>query len=171
MTCQLVADNLSARATVVDKANKAAQQLTSELQQSPTRQHQDTHAALKEVCGELLRIAQRYTPHNPPTYNDVVSLTRCAQLLSSIGVPVNLAAKFMAVSQDLAPTPTKIFQHSREYKLLEAKAVAGFATLADLQTKPAVNGSKDFQKGVREGYKRASSLATLFLDDIQKGDL
>ena len=59
--------------------------------------------------------------------------------------------------------------NSFEYRYLRNKAIAGFATIADLTAKPSAVGTLDYQSGVREGYRRASEVAIIFLADIQNG--
>jgi hypothetical protein len=64
--------------------------------------------------------------------------------------------------------PNCVF-NSFDYRYLRNKAIAGFATIADLPAKPSAVGTLDYQSGVREGYRRASEVAIMFLDDIQNG--
>jgi hypothetical protein len=59
--------------------------------------------------------------------------------------------------------------NSFEYRYLRSKSIAGFATIADLTCKPVAVGSLEYQNGIREGYRRASEIAILFLDDVQSG--
>lgn len=117
---------------------------------------------LTQICGSLLRLAQKYVPHGPAAFADAGEIVRCASTLKLMGLAVNVTERFAAaVSSD-----SDVLTHPNDYRQLRNKAIAGFATIADLTDKPAAVGSQEFQRGVREGYRRASDIAILFLDDI-----
>ena len=127
---------------------------------------QGLYGELRNICATLLRIAQRYVPATPAAFADAASVVKCAKLMESLGLQPGLEAKFAArVSNS---TDVGVL-NSFEYRYLRSKAVAGFATIADLTCKPVAVGSLDYQNGVREGYRRASEIAILFLDDVQSG--
>jgi hypothetical protein len=79
-----------------------------------------------------------------------------------MGLTVNVNERFAAATAADIETIT----HPNNYRQLRNKAIAGFATIADLTDKPAAVGSQEFQRGVREGYRRASDIAISFLEDI-----
>jgi hypothetical protein len=61
---------------------------------------------------------------------------------------------------------TDVIKSSFEYRQLRNKMIAGLAVIADLTERPAAAGSQEYQRGVREGYRRASDIAATFLEDI-----
>jgi hypothetical protein len=129
----------------------------------------DSHAeSLKQVCSRVLTIAQKYIPATILAYSDADELVKCAKLLKSMGVDVDVAAKFAAKCD--AADADAIVVNSNTYRRLKHKAIAGFATLADMTEKPSATGNEEYQNGVREGYRRASVIAITFLEDIQQGD-
>lgn len=136
---------------------------------SPVTSSSEVHLTrLKHICKRLLKIAQRYIPKTVLAYSDTDDLVKCAKLLHSMGVDVEvdsgLAAKYAAVD------PDEIVVNSAAYRALKQKAIAGLATVADMGEKMTATGSREYQKGVREGYQRASAVAIAFLEDIQNGD-
>lgn len=124
-------------------------------------------ARLKQVCQRLLQIAQKYVPKTALAYNDSENLVKCAKLLHSMGLPVEIAPGFAAKCD--AVDIDEIVVNSVPYRKLKHRAVAGLSTLADMTEKSAATGSKEYQRGVREGYRRASDIASMFLEDIQNG--
>jgi hypothetical protein len=48
--------------------------------------------------------------------------------------------------------------------------MASLAVIADLTERPAATGSSEYQRGMREGYRRASDIAVMFLEDISGGE-
>lgn len=79
-----------------------------------------------------------------------------------MGLSVNVHDCFAAA----VAVDTDTLMRPNDYRQLRNKSIAGFATIADLTDKPAAVGSQDFQRGVREGYRRASDIAISFLEDI-----
>lgn len=122
---------------------------------------------LQQICRSLLRLTQRYVPSSPNTFSDYLEVVQCTKVLQKIGVSVDVATRFAAVIEG---TGNEIITNSSDYRYLKNKCIAGFATIADLTEKPAAVGSPEFQRGVREGYRRASDIAVLFLEDIQSGE-
>lgn len=119
---------------------------------------------LKNICLSLLRLAQKYVHPTAHTYADFVEIVQCVKMLQKLGVEPAVAEKFKAV---VGATGNEIVTNSADYRYLRNCCIAGFATIADLTEKPAAVGSQEFQRGVREGYRRASDIAVMFLDDIQ----
>jgi hypothetical protein len=119
---------------------------------------------LQSLCGTLLQIAQKYTPDTPQAYVDAAAVAQCGRQLEHIGVHIPAAAHFAAATA--ATNKGDMVICSPEYRYLRNKAIAGFATIADLGAKNPVVGTHDFIAGLRDGYKRASTLAVAFLDDI-----
>lgn len=122
---------------------------------------------LKQICCALIRIAQQYVPTTPNAFAAFSEVVHCTKMLQKLGVDICVAEKFNAV---VNTTGNEVIRNSTDYRYLRNTAIAGFATIADLTEKPAAMGSPEFQHGVREGYRRASNIAMLFLADIQGGD-
>jgi hypothetical protein len=141
-------------------AKKRAKYRCDKLNQQSARHNDD----LQQVCRALLRLAQRYLPANPSAISDAVELVHCIKMLQKMGIVPDVADKFKAA---LSSTGCEIVLSTTEYRGLRNKCIAGFATIADLTEKPAAVGTPEFQRGVREGYRRASDIAVMFLEDIQ----
>lgn len=156
---QLQAD----RASTMEFAQKRAKHRRKKLQEQATAQTDE----LKQLCLELIRIAQKHVHANAQHYSDYLDVVQCLKTLQKMGVEPRVAEKFKAV---VGSTGNEIVRNSADYRYLRNKYIAGFATIADLTEKPAAVGSQEFQRGVREGYKRASAIAVMFLDDIQCGE-
>ncbi|NDD53969.1 hypothetical protein EBZ39_08845 [bacterium] len=124
------------------------------------------HEELKQICRSLLSIAQKYVQPHPSSFSDYLDVIQSAKALQNLGVGPEIAENFQAV---VCATGNEIVLKSAEYRMLRNKSIAGFATIADLTEKPAAAGTHEFQQGVREGYRRASDIATMFLDDISGG--
>lgn len=120
-----------------------------------------------QICNSLLRLAQTYVPRGPSTLGDFLEVVQCAKTLQKIGLNPSVAANYTAVVRS---TGDEIITNSLLYRQLRNKSIAGFATIADLTEKPAAVGSAEFQHGVREGYRRASDIAMMFLEDVQGTD-
>jgi hypothetical protein len=121
---------------------------------------------LRNICSTLLRIAQRYVPATPTAFADATAVVKCAKMMEGLALQPALEAKFAA--RVTSATDIGVL-NSFEYRYLRSKSIAGFATIADLTCKPVAVGSLEYQNGVREGYRRASEIAILFLDDVQSG--
>jgi len=101
------------------------------------------------------------TAQNFCDFNELVRITKA---LKSKGLALELAVNIQAPA---AATGNSAVLSSPEYKNIRNKSIAALATIADLPTKSTLGGSMEFQRGVREGYKRAGDIAALFLEDIQ----
>ncbi len=121
---------------------------------------------LKQICFTLLRIAQHYVPAGPAAFLDAAELVRCLRILQAMGFNPQISERFSA---PVDTTTNEVVTNSFDYRQLRNKAIAGFATIADLTAKSPAVGVAEFQRGVREGYRRASDIAVMFLEDIQKG--
>jgi len=121
---------------------------------------------LQNICQILLAAAQKYVPHSPAAFSDANNVVRCAKALQNLNLQPILQPHFKA-HVDSAEADSA--RNSFEYRYLRNKAIAGFAAIADLTSKPSAVGTMEYQNGVREGYLRASEVAIMFLDDIQNG--
>jgi hypothetical protein len=144
-------------------ALKEVQQLERQLIVSP--ENRTINAALRNVVFLLLDLAQKYVPNTAATFSDYSHLTHCIKLLQEMGLKPQIAAKLDAA---VAGVSADIVYNSFEYRQLRNKIKACLAVVADLTERPAAAGSKEFQRGVREGYRRASDIAVLFLEDINE---
>lgn len=123
---------------------------------------------LKRACRVLHGLAQLHVPNSPKTFESFSLLMRLTAVLQQLGLepePVTpgIEAHMLAASN--------IVTSSAEYRLLKNKYLAALATLADLSSRGVPPGSDDYQNGVREGYRRASEIAILFLEDAQTGEI
>lgn len=150
------------RKQTVEFAKRRAKQRNEKLQKRSS-----TVEELKQICKSLAVIAQRYVPANPAAFSDFIEVVQCIKLLKTMGINPTVVEKNQAI---VAATGNEIIIKSADYRYLRNKCIAGFATIADLTEKPAAVGSQAFQSGVREGYRRASDIATMFLEDIQGGE-
>jgi hypothetical protein len=123
---------------------------------------------LRELCILLHELAQRYVPNTPQTFVDFNSLTCITKSLKRLCAAAPLASNIVAPTNSIE---RGAIVNSAEYRKLRNKFIAALATIADLPTKSAPAGELQFQSGVREGYRRASEIAVLFLNDIQNGVL
>lgn len=153
---QLQAD----RESTLEFAQKRAKYRRKKLQERAAASADD----LKHVCLALLRIAQKYVQPTAHAYSDFVEVAHCVKMLQKMNITPQVTEKFSAI---VGTTGNEIVTHSADYRYLRNCCIAGFATIADLTEKPAAVGSHEFQRGVREGYRRASDIAAMFLDDIQ----
>lgn len=119
---------------------------------------------LMALCQTLLHMAQKYTPVTPDAYVDSATVIQCSKQFQDLSGNTAAASHFVAVTKET--NKRDLIVASSEYRYLRNKAVAGFATIADLGAKHPVVGSIDFLTGLRTGYKRASDIAIAFLDDI-----
>ena len=121
---------------------------------------------LARICSALHRLAQKYVPNTPQAFSDFDELLQVTHTMRQLGVVPSLAAKIKAAA---TTTDNAAVLSSRDFRNLRNKAVAALATIADFTSKNTPPGTADYQNGVREGYRRASDVAILFLDDIQNG--
>jgi len=131
--------------------------------------HRDIIAELTSICRTLHNLTQKYVPNTPKAFHDFSDFLNASSKLRGLGVTLKLDAHVKAPAE---ATDSATVTSSFEYRILRNKFIAALATIADLTTKPAPHGEPNengYQRGVREGYRRASDIAILFLEDIQKG--
>lgn len=121
---------------------------------------------LKRACRLLHGLAQVYVPNTPKHFESFALLLQITSTLRRLGLAPEIAVSELSAHTDDA---TSAVLSSREYRNLRNKYLAALATLADLSSRGVPPGSADFQSGVREGYRRASEIAILFLEDAQTG--
>jgi hypothetical protein len=136
----------------------------TELDMLQTMSYSGVVGELQHICQALLAVAQKYVPHSPAAFTDATSVVRCAKALENMNLQPILEPHFKA---HVVSAKSDSVRNSFEYRYLRNKAIAGFATIADLTAKPSAVGTLEYQNGVREGYLRASEIAIMFLDDIQ----
>lgn len=123
---------------------------------------------LKRACRLLHGLAQLYVPNSPKHYESFSLLMQVTATLSRLGLAPTIAVPELSAP---AADVSNNVKASREYRNLRNKYLAALATLADLAARGVPPGSADFQNGVREGYRRASEVAILFLEDAQTGEV
>jgi hypothetical protein len=132
------------------------------------KQQQKTTTAdeLTHLCLTLHQLAQKYVPRSPQTFRDFDALTRTTRAMQKMGLSPVVAS---AVAAPSAAVEVSIVLNSPEYRRLHNRFVAALATIADMPEKNTPPGHPEYQKGVREGYRRASDIAILFLEDLHIG--
>lgn len=123
---------------------------------------------LKRACRLLHGLAQVYVPNSPKHFESFSLLMQVTATLQQLGLAPSIEAAELV--SPIADT-TKTILASREYRNLRNKYLAALATMADLSSRGVPPGTAEFQNGVREGYRRASEIAILFLDDAQTGEI
>jgi hypothetical protein len=126
------------------------------------------NSELHELCRILHQLAQKYVPNTPQAFCDFDALTRVTKALMRLNAAAPVAAHIAAPAKSVE---SAVVTNSVEYRVLRNKFIAALATIADLTAKNTPPGAPDYQRGVREGYRRASDVAILFLEDIQTGVL
>jgi hypothetical protein len=121
---------------------------------------------LANLCLTLHQLAQKYVPRSAQTFRDFDSLTRATRAMQKMGLKPVIAAE---VAAPAAAVEVAVVLNSPEYRKLHNRFVAALATIADMPEKNTPPGHPEYQKGVREGYRRASDIAILFLEDLQIG--
>lgn len=129
------------------------------------RQQKTDGNALMYLCLTLHQLAQKYVPRSAHTFRDFDALARATRVMQKIGLKPAIAAEIAAPTSAIE---TSAILNSPEYRRLRNKFIAALATIADMPEKNTPPGVPEYQKGVREGYRRASDIAILFLEDIQK---
>lgn len=118
---------------------------------------------LADLCMLLYAIARKNVA--PTNFSDFCMLARCTKLLQELGLPIAPSSEMTA---HVADTSVALVTSAPEYRLLRSRAIAGLATIADLATKPPAKGKADYQRGMRAGYRQASDIAAMFLDDLEQ---
>lgn len=153
------------REQTIFTAVKDAQHLEKQLLVSD--KNRSVNSAFRRVCYLLHELAQKYVPNNAATFNDYNKLLHCTKLLQSLGFKPPLDSNFDAAVSEMS---LEIIRNSFDYRHLRNKMMASLAIIADLPERPAGTGSSDFQRGMREGYRRASDIAVMFLADLSDED-
>lgn len=145
-------------------SRKEAQNIERRLLVSPP--HKTVNAALRRICYTLLALADKHVPATGAAIEDRVALANCVDTLQKMGLKPDISAVLRldtAICEDTV-------QHSFVYRQLRNKMIAGLSVIADMVERPASPGTKEFQRGVREGYRRARDTAVMFLEDVAEGD-
>jgi hypothetical protein len=144
-------------------ARKEVRKLERELIVNP--ENRTANAALRSIAYMLLQLAQKYVPNTTGAFADHSDLVYCIKLLQEMGFKPEITSKFDSAVSSVS---LNVIRNSFEYRQLRNKIKACLAVIADLTDRPAAAGTQDYQKGIREGYRRASDIAVLFLEDINE---
>lgn len=131
-----------------------------------TRETAPPTSEIVNLCLLLHDIAQRHVPRTPQAFRDFDALTHATKALQRMQLAPVVAADMCAPTQTV---DNAVVVNSPEYRSLRNKFIAVLSTIADMTDKNNPPGNPDYQSGVREGYRRASDIAILFLEDIQPG--
>jgi hypothetical protein len=151
------------RERAVFTAVKDAQQLEKQLLVSD--ENRSANAAFRRICYLLHELAQKYVPNTPAAFADSEKLTHCTKVLQSMGFKPQLQPQ---LDSAVAGMSVEVIRNSFEYRHLRNKIMASLSIIADLTERPTGNGTVEYQHGIREGYRRASEVAVMFLDDISE---
>ena len=146
----------------------AAKGLAAGKKSNLTTTHRTASAELTGLCIALHTLAQKYVPNTPQAFSDFDALLQVTHALRQLGLTPDIAPKIKAAA---VSTDNAAVLSSQDYRNLRNKAIAALATIADFTGKNTPPGNVDYQNGVREGSRRASDVAILFLEDIQNGVL
>jgi hypothetical protein len=149
------------RAEAVKASRLAAAQLEKKLLLSP--QNRTAVSALRNVCYALLRIVQKHVTRASRTHSDYSEVLQLVRILKELGFNPPQNEEFAAASHDISAAAVL---NSRDYRYTRNRAIACLSTIADLTEKPPASGSTEYQRGMREGYRRASEIAAKFLADF-----
>lgn len=152
------------RLEAVALARQQAQRLEKKLLLAP--ENRTAVVAMRAVCYLLLQLTQKYVTKSPRAYRDYEQMLHCTRILRELGFNPPSAAETAA---DTGARNTDAVLNSQDYRYLRNRAIACLATIADLTEKPTAGGTADFQRGMREGYRRASDIAATFLIDFGAG--
>ena len=123
-------------------------------------------AELMNICRLLHKLAQKYVPNSAQSFIDFDALAQATSALQRMGIKLRVAAEMCAPTKAI---DRAVVLNSPEYRELRNKFIAALATIADITDKNTPPGTTEYQRGVREGYRRASDIAILFLEDVQNG--
>lgn len=150
-------------ALFVSKAE--AQRIERQLLVSPA--HRTVNQALRKICFMLHTLVQKYVPNSAGAFEDFSTFLHCTKLLQEMGLKPDVEPH---MDSSVAGVNLEVIKSSFEYRQLRNKMIACLSVIADLTERPAAAGTQDYQRGVREGYRRASETAAAFLEDISGGD-
>ena len=149
------------RENAIFTAVKEAQQLEKQLLVND--ENRSANIAFRRICYLLYELAQKYVPNTPSAFEDYEKLTHCTKVLQSMGFKPTLNAQ---MDSSVAGMSLEVIRNSFEYRHLRNKIMASLSIIADLTERPTGNGTVEYQHGIREGYRRASEVAVMFLEDI-----
>lgn len=125
--------------------------------------HRNVNSALRRVCYVLHELVQRHIMKSSTAQRDHATFVYCGHILKEMGLRPRTNPAFDQSAEDLR---LDVIRSSFEYRNLRNKLLASLAIIADLPEKAVGNGSPEYQRGMREGYRRASDIAILFLEDL-----
>lgn len=145
-------------------SRKEVQKIERQLLVSPSERA--VNAAFRRICYAVLELADKYVPDNRGAIEERVLLANCVNMLQKMGFKPPVSSGLHVESIVAADT----VRNSFEYRQIRNKMIAGLSVIADMVDRPASPGSKEFQRGVREGYRRARDTAVMFLEDVDQGE-
>jgi hypothetical protein len=149
---------------VIFVSKEEARRLEKQLLVSP--ENLTANRALRVICFMLHAIAQKYVPNSATTFEDYAKVLHCTKLLQELGLKPEISPELGAAVSGVG---FEVVRSSFAYRQLRNKMIAGLSVIADLTERPASPGTTDYQSGLREGYRRASEIAAMFLEDIDGG--
>jgi hypothetical protein len=118
---------------------------------------------LRDLCVLLHGLAKKHVA--AANFHDFNLVARCTKLLQTLGVSVEAPAEMQAA---VSCQEAALITSAPEYRLLRSRAMAGLATVADLADRLPSKGSAEYQRGMCDAYEQASTIAILFLEDLEK---
>lgn len=115
----------------------------------------------RAFCVLLHDLAQKNTART--NVRDFAQLVHCTRLLRDAGLPIE---PLPGLNAHVVNHAKLLVRHDPHYRKMRDSALAGLATLADLNTKAPGKGSPDYQRGMRDAFQKASEIAALFLEDF-----
>lgn len=158
-----IAARIAKRESSVFMAREAARRLERELLVSPASRN--INAAFRHICFVLIRLAQKYIPAGTSNFADYSEFLYCIKLLKKMGLKPEIPPRLAATIENLS---LDVIESSFAYRQLRNKIKASLSVIADLTDRPADAGSQEYQQGMREGFRRASDIAIMFLDDLEE---
>jgi|LakMenEpi03Aug12_release.lakeMendotaPanAssembly.Ray.scaffolds.fasta_scaffold615386_1 hypothetical protein len=157
---EIAAQNLE-RESEIFVSKSEARRIERQLLVSPP--HRTVNQSLRKICFMLHALAQKHVSKTAGAFEDYSTFVHCTKLLQDMGLKPEISSQMDAAVSSVG---TDVIKSSFEYRQLRNKMIAGLAVIADLTERPAAAGSQEYQRGVREGYRRASDIAATFLEDI-----
>lgn len=164
MVAPEIAAQKKERDYVIFVSKEEAKKIERQLLVSPS--NITANSALRNICFILHALLQKYVPNSPATFEDYSKLLHCTKLLQELGLKPDILPQMKAASGGAG---IEVIRSSFEYRQLRNKMIAGLSVIADLTERPASPGTQEYQAGIREGYRRASEIAAVFLEDIDGG--
>lgn len=128
-----------------------------------SEKHRNVNASLRHVCYTLYDVLTHSIYLGAVPDSEFTTLAYCGKLLENMGLRPRASDKADKALQDIR---LDVIRHSFAYRSIRNKMVASLSIIADLPARGVSSGSEDFQAGMRAGYKRASQVAIMFLDDL-----